>query len=124
MLLFVTDRIINTQVKHNKREKGESGYGLVSLIKIFVNYVINDSTLPLKFLSSLGLFNFLISFVLILFYLIKYLNGDILIPGWITTIILLLFFNGLVLFSFGLVGEYLLKILNQSKKLPKYIIRR
>ena len=124
MLLYITNRIKNTPVLHNERQFGKSGYGIIALVRVFFSYIINDSTLPLKFLSFLGITNFLVSFLLIGVYLIKYILGDISIPGWITTVVLILFFNGLILLAFGLVGEYLLKILNQSKRMPSYIIRK
>ena len=35
-----------------------------------------------------------------------------------------IFYCGLLLFAVGIIGDYLMKILNESKKMPKYYIRK
>ena len=63
------------------------------------------------------------SVLLAIYYLIRYFTSRIGIAGWTTIILLQLLFSGLLLFSIGIVGEYLIRILNETKKFPNFIIR-
>jgi hypothetical protein len=43
--------------------------------------------------------------------------------GWTSLALLIIFFSGLILFSVGLIGEYLVRILMEVRRSPRYIIR-
>ena len=57
-------------------------------------------------------------------YLIKYFSSDIDVLGWTTLVILLLLFFGVTLFSIGIIGEYLMRIIGEAKKIPNYFERK
>ena len=44
-------------------------------------------------------------------------------PGWVSTILIVIFFGGVQLLSIGLLGIYIGKIFLETKKRPNYIIR-
>ena len=44
--------------------------------------------------------------------------------GWTSLMLVLLAFFGITLLSIGIMGIYLMNILNESKKMPLYVIRR
>ena len=79
--------------------------------------------LPLKVVSNIGILSSVVGFGLAIFYLIKYLIGDITVPGWTTIIILLLFFFGIILFSIGIIGEYLIRIIREVNHTRQYVIK-
>ena len=107
MLFKYTISIKNITVINEKREFGKSGYTIKRSFKLFLNYIINYSRLPLKFMSYIGFVSSFIGFALAVVYLIKYLSGSITIPGWTTLVILVLILGGLILLSLGIIGEYL-----------------
>ena len=123
LILKSTKRIGNVTVEHCERKYGVSGYSLSRLIKATFDNVINFSILPLKLVSGVGLLASLGSILLTVFYIIRYFQGVIKVPGWITLVLLLTFFSGLILFSIGLVGEYLIRIIEEVNHSPRYIIR-
>ncbi|MHC4754076.1 MAG: glycosyltransferase family 2 protein [Planctomycetota bacterium] len=123
LILKVTDRIGTVVVKHHERTKGKTTYSTVKLIRHFLNGVLYHSALPLKVVSLLGILSFCISFILGLFYLISYLRGIITVSGWTTLVLLILFFSGIIMFSLGIVGEYLFRIIQEVHRNPQYVIR-
>ncbi len=123
LILKSTKHIANITIEHCDRKHGSSGYSLSCLFKVTLDNVLNFSTLPLKFISCLGLVVSLGSLLLLIFYIITYFQGAIKIPCWITLVFLLTFFCGLVFFSIGLIGEYLIRIIQEVNHSPRYIIR-
>jgi hypothetical protein len=55
--------------------------------------------------------------------MIAYLTGAITVSGWTTLVLLILFFSGIIMFSIGIVGEYLLRIIQEVYRTPQYVIR-
>ena len=123
LILRTTNRIANVTVQHNKRQFGKSGYSFKRLVKDFVDNVLYNSNLPLFIVGWVGVISLTVSFLLALFYLIRYFVTGYSTAGFATTVILQLLFGGLILFGLGIVGHYLAQIVSEAKKMPVYIIR-
>jgi nucleoside-diphosphate-sugar epimerase/glycosyltransferase involved in cell wall biosynthesis len=84
--------------------------------------IFSFSTKPLYYIQAAGLVIFSLSMALALFYLIYYLihppKGA---PGITTIILLILGSGGAQLFSLSILGDYLGKVLEESKGRPRYI---
>ena len=72
---------------------------------------------------NIGIISFLVSVVLGLFYLIKFLCCGSPVEGWTTLVLLISGYSGLLLLSVGIVGQYLINILEEARKMPNYTIR-
>ena len=118
-----TNRIGYELVTHDPRIAGESGYRFFALITIVLDNIFSSSVLPLRMITLLGLGSALLSIFLGLYYLGAYLSGGISVPGFVTTVLLIIFFGGMTLFSSGLVGEYLLRIVDEVRRPPRYVVR-
>jgi polyisoprenyl-phosphate glycosyltransferase len=118
-------RIMNVTVEHHPRKSGRSNYRFAGLIKLTLDHILNFSTLPLKIVSVMGILSSCASLLLALYYMVKFLTGDVgvKVQGWTTLILLLIFYSGLILFSLGLIGEYLIRIIREVSHSPRYIIR-
>lgn len=123
LLLKITDRIGSVTVEHHPRFHGESTYTTRKLIRHFLNGILYHSDLPLKAVFFLGIGCLILSLGLGLFYFARYLMGAIGVSGWTTLVLLVLFFSGIGMFSLGIIGEYLLRIIQEAKRGPQYIIR-
>ena len=97
-----------------------SGYSFSKLVSAFYRNLVTNSDLPLKMIRDLGICSLVVSFVLIVVYLARYFSHGISIAGWTTTIVLLLFFGGMTLFSIGVLGRYLISIMLEAKKYPSW----
>ena len=122
-LLMVDGNMVNTSVRHDARKVGKSSYGFMKLVHTFNRNVYMNTDFPLRMVGHIGTITFILSILLSIFYLLRYLMGHIRVSGWTTLTILLLFMNGLSLFSVGIMGRYLMININESKNLPKYSIR-
>lgn len=123
MILQVTNRIMNVKIHHEQRIYGHSGYPFRQLMKDFLNNILNNSDLPLKLVGKIGIVSFICSITMILYYIILYFVRGISIQGWTTLVILILLFFGITLFSVGLIGSYMIRIMAEAKKMPLYVVR-
>ena len=64
------------------------------------------------------------SVILIIKFLLDYFIKGTSFVGWTSTIVLVLFFGGVILFSVGILGRYLTSIMLETKKYPKFLVRR
>ncbi|MCA9040487.1 MAG: glycosyltransferase family 2 protein [Planctomycetaceae bacterium] len=123
LLLKCTKRIVNVDVRHDPRPSGQSGYSLSKLVRAVIDYIVAGTTVPLKFFSALGLFVSSISCLLICYYLVMYLANEIREPGFTTLVLLVTFFGGTILLAVGTLGEYVIRVVQETSKSPRYIIR-
>ena len=124
MLLQVSNRIENVSVEHDARKYGKSGYSFTHLVKDLMNNITNNSVFPLIIVRDIGILSFVLSIILALYYLIRYVVLGVSIQGWTTLVLLTLLYSGLILLAIGIIGDYLMRILNEAKKMPKYFVRR
>ena len=123
LLLKVTHRIGSVETEHHQRKYGKTTYNPMKLIQHFLNGILYNSTLPLKGVCILGIFTSTISIVLCMYYFYLYFSGQIGVQGWITIILLILFFFGILMFSVGIIGEYLLRIIQEIDNTPTYLVK-
>lgn len=97
--------------------------------KLALDTFFSSSSFPIKFISFMGVFFSIISFVLIIFY--SYINifGNKTFwgynpPGWTSTVLFISFFSGLILFALGIISEYVWRIYEEVKNRPGYIIKK
>ncbi|MEE3419694.1 MAG: glycosyltransferase family 2 protein [Lachnospiraceae bacterium] len=124
LLVATSNRIINVDVRHDKRAYGHSGYSFKELKRELFYDITTHSDLPLMIVRNIGIVTFLVSFLTGLVLFIRYCLGQITVPGWTSIILVLLIFMGLTLLSIGTLGTYLLNILDESKKRPQYVLRQ
>lgn len=124
LILEVTNRIKNIEVSHKERKVGKSQYTLSKLVRDFFNNIFYNTIFPLKLLRNTGLISFVCSILLACFYLYRYFTTGISVEGWMTIVLFQLLFSGIILCGLGVIGEYLLRILHESKKLNNYNIRK
>jgi dolichol-phosphate mannosyltransferase/undecaprenyl-phosphate 4-deoxy-4-formamido-L-arabinose transferase len=125
VLLFrCTNRVMSVPVAHSTRFVGSSTYSFSKQIRLALDNICNVTLFPLRMVSLLGFGGCVISFGLLVFYLIWYLLGNITVPGWTTVVLLLVFFCGILLVSIGLLGEYMIRILREVTPRPGSMIRQ
>lgn len=124
MLLQVNGRIGNVTVTHDKRKYGKSGYTFSRLVKDLISNLFTNSSFPLIVVRDIGMASSALSVLLAMYFIIKYFVSGISVGGWTSTVLIILFIGGMILFAIGIIGDYLLRILNESKKIPNYFIRQ
>ena len=124
LLVLSSNRIINVPVQHADRAYGKSGYSFKRLVKDLIYDITAHSAFPLLMVRNIGIISFLVSMVMAVYYLVRYFTMGISVEGWTSQMLVMLAFLGLVLLYIGIMGIYLMNILNEAKKMPHYVIRR
>lgn len=123
LLVQTSNRIINVDVNHDARKYGKSGYSYRRLAKDLFHDIISNSAFPLIVVRDIGIASFLISIILGIYYLIKYLCLGSPVQGWTTLVLLITGYSGLLLLAVGIIGQYLMNILDEARKMPNYTVR-
>ena len=124
LLVLTSNRIINVPVRHDPRAYGKSGYSFRRLARDLIFDITAHSAFPLIVVRNIGILSFIFSFCLGIFYLIRYFLYGTSVEGWTSLMLVCLAFFGLTLLSIGIIGMYLMNILNEAKKMPHYVVRR
>ena len=105
----------------NERFAGESKYPLKKMLAFAIDGITSFSVKPLRLITTLGIVIFMISVAMLLYTLITFITGRTVI-GWTSTIASIWMIGGIQLLSLGVIGEYIGKIYNESKRRPRFII--
>lgn len=122
MVQWVGFKSTKINVEHSSRAEGNSSYSWRKLINLAFDNIISFSDKPLKLTIRLGLCIATLSFLSGIFYLYKYLNGEIKVLGFASIVISIWFLSGLIIFILGIIGIYLGKTFDRVKERPTYII--
>jgi glycosyltransferase involved in cell wall biosynthesis len=124
LILSSTRRIENVTVQHDVRKYGKSNYSLAKLVRATLDNILSFSSLPLQAISIIGVCVSVLSFLLGAAYIVVHLIGGTGVPGWTSLFLAINFYAGLGMLSVGVAGEYLLRILGESRGQPRYVVRR
>lgn len=107
----------------------KSRWTLKKKIELFKDTFFSSSAMPIKVIIYLGIFFALVAFAVIVFYVYIRLWGNPSfwgksIPGWTSTVIIISFFSGIILFALGIIAEYIWRIYEEVKDRPGFIIRK
>ncbi len=114
LLLLCSSRISNVLVEHQSRIEGKSNYNIKRILALMGRLLFNYSAFPLKFICGIGFVASLISFLIGVFFLLKWFLTGVSVKGWTTLVVLTSFFFALVIMTLGVVGEYLVRLINQQ----------
>lgn len=109
-------------VEHAEREEGRSSYSLFKLFRLASDNMIGFSDKPLRLMLSFGFYMVILSLLVALFYLVKYLLGEIEVDGFTTLIISMWLLSGIIIMMVGVAGIYIGKIFDRVKGRPTFII--
>ena len=107
--------------ERGERFAGESKYPLGKMLSFAVEGITSLSTKPIRMITGLGFFVFLISIIILLYSLVRHFMGATIV-GWTTLMVSVWAIGGLILLSLGVVGEYIGKIYLETKSRPRFII--
>lgn len=111
-----------------KSTSAKSRWTFRKKVKLAKDWFFSTSSFPIKFITYTGLSVSLFALALIIFYSYIKLFGDpeywkFEVKGWVSIVILISFFSGLILLSLGIIAEYIFRIYEEVKGRPGYIIK-
>lgn len=105
-----------------ERVAGETKWNFWKLLKYAFDGIINFSEVPLSIASWSGIgMAFVASIMLVVIIIRRLCFGDP-VAGWASTMCVIVFIGAIQLFCIGIMGQYLAKTYNETKKRPHYII--
>jgi len=107
-----------------QREAGESSWTLSRLVKSAIDTFISFSFLPIRAISYFGLFVSLLSFAFGFYVVVNRLVWGTKVEGWTSVMLAVLVLGGVQLTMIGVLGEYLWRILDETRDRPLYVIDR
>jgi glycosyltransferase involved in cell wall biosynthesis len=110
-------------VYYDRKERiaGKTKYPLRKMISLALNGITSFSTVPLRMITFIGFFVFIICLFLMGYALLAYINGKT-IAGWFSTVLPFYFLGGIQILCIGILGEYLGKIYKEVKRRPRFIV--
>ena len=106
-----------------ERVARETKWSFWKLFRYAIEGITAFSTTPLIFASVLGIIFCVISFLAIIFIIVRTLIYGDPTSGWPSLVCIIVFVSGIQLFSVGVIGQYLSKTYLEVKKRPIYIIK-
>ena len=123
MVFWVGFNNTTIDVVHASRFEGKTSYNFRKLLRLALDISIAFSDKPLLLTIKLGLTISAISFMLIIYYIYKYISGQILQPGYASLILSTWMVSGIIIFVLGIIGLYIGKIFDGIKQRPLYIVQ-
>ena len=103
-----------------ERFAGESKYPLTKMLSLAWQGVTSFSAYPLRLITGIGMMISVVSLVMAAWAVLTKLFTANALPGWASTVIPMYFLGGVQLLSLGIIGEYVAKIFESSKKRPRF----
>jgi len=99
-----------------------SSWSFFKLWRFALDGLFSFSTAPLKLWTYIGALSAFGAFLYLLITIVQKLFFGIAVPGYASLLIVLLFFNGLLLISNGIQGEYIARIFEEVKGRPLFVV--
>ncbi len=104
------------------RHEGRSNYTLGKSLSLALDIAVSSSGRPLYICAGFGAFTSCLTFFLGIVYALRYYLVGTAPSGWTTIIVCLLFSTGVIMLNMGIVGLYLIKVFEQTKRRPLYVV--
>ena len=122
LLLWLGYDYINIPYVRRKRDIGVSRWTFSKKIKLFVDSFVSFSYLPIRAISVLGIALGFVAVSYGVYILACKMLGLVDVRGWTTMMIVFLFVSSFQMISLGVIGEYVWRSLDASRKRPNYVI--
>lgn len=122
LLFWVGFRRATVPYARRKRAVGASAWTLRKKLDYLADSVFSFSDLPIVFLFRLGLVGLAASIMLGLAVIVAKITGNIPVPGYATSILVIMFFGALNCVGLGIIGGYVWRSFENTKQRPNFIV--
>jgi len=123
LLFRTTHNIASVEMEERERFAGTGGFTFGKSLSLWLNGFTAFSVKPLRLATVMGSLMAFSGFVAAIVVVLRHLIYGVAIVGWASTIVTILFFNGITLLLVGLAGEYIGRIYISMNSSPQYVIR-
>lgn len=104
------------------RIAGETKYPLRKMLQFAWTAISSFSAIPLQAVSAIGALTIVFGFAYLAFTLFSAIVTHTVVPGWTSLVCLQVIFSGTILMALGVVGNYVARIYEESKRRPLYVV--
>ena len=104
------------------RVAGKTKWNYIKLVDLAIDGITSFTTSPLRLSTFIAIPTFLLLFAYFVYVIAKCFIIHQAIQAYQAIILLILFFSGIQILLFGIVGEYLGRIFNETKNRPLYLV--
>ncbi len=106
------------------RAAGTTKWNYKKLVDLSIDGITSFTTSPLRWSAIIGIIVSIIGFIYMLYIIIKTIVSGVDVPGYASTMVVILFLGGIQLIFLGVIGEYLGRAFYETKGRPLYFIER
>ena len=106
------------------RAAGKTKWNYKKLINLSIDGITSFTTAPLRWATITGIIVSLLGFLYMMFIILKTIINGVDVPGYSSTMVVILFLGGLQLIFLGVIGEYLGRAFTETKHRPIYFVDR
>jgi polyisoprenyl-phosphate glycosyltransferase len=122
LLVWLKYEFVCIPYKRRERTIGKSRWTMKKKIQLFIDSFVSFSYVPLRFITISGLVLGLGSLIYALFVLVAKLAGRVEVEGWTAMMMVFLLVSSFQMIAIGIIGEYLWRNLDATRKRPAYIV--
>ena len=122
LFAWVGFRTVEVVYAREARAAGETKFNYWKLWNFAIDGLLSFSTLPLKIWTYLGFALSAYAGVYLIYLLTKTMIYGADVPGYASTLSVVLFFNGIILLGMGVMGEYIARLFIEVKRRPLYLV--
>lgn len=116
---FRTDKVY---FDRKNREIGKSRWTFAKKFKLVMDSMMSFSYMPIRFMTYVGVLFDVFAIIMLISVFVEYFTNQVPLAGWSSLMSVVLFSAGLILSMLGMLGEYLWRTLDASRKRPPFII--
>ena len=123
--LFAWIGFRQTALNYNRpeRQTGRTKWSYWRLWNFALDAITSFSSVPLKVWSYVGVAVSIFAFLYALFLAGLTIIRGVVVPGYASIMVVVLFLGGVQLITLGIIGEYLARVYNEVKGRPLYLVR-
>lgn len=122
LLMWIGFNRTTLSYERQPRKHGKSAWSFRRKLRYLSNSIFSFSNLPIRILTALGSFSIFLSVCLGIYIAYARLVHHIELPGYASTLLIILFFTGINVLSYGIIGAYVWRIFENSKNRPQSIV--
>jgi glycosyltransferase involved in cell wall biosynthesis len=112
------------EVEHADRFSGTTSYSFLRSLRFAIDSLVSQSDQPLRMSIKLGFATSALSALYAVWLAIRFYWFGVAVAGWTSVMVSLFFLCGILLADLGVLGLYLGKLFDESKRRPLYVVRR
>ena len=109
-------------IKRSLRQKGKSQWSFMKKAKFVIDTLFGFTYIPSRLITYSSMIIGAASIIYLTYLYFNWHTYRESPTGWMTLVGLIVFMGSLILFALGLISEYLIRILDEARKRPPYVI--